>query len=62
MMELSFYSCRRVDACNFIGCATSTPDGSSPDEGRIATTPDILPPSYVLKLGNSPLKWLLKMM
>jgi hypothetical protein len=22
------------------------------DEGRIATTPDILPPSYVLKLGQ----------
>jgi hypothetical protein len=30
MMESSFYYCRRAYACNFVGCATSAPDGSIP--------------------------------
>jgi hypothetical protein len=30
MMDSSFYSCRRANACNFIGCASSAPDGSRP--------------------------------
>jgi hypothetical protein len=30
----------------------SVASATGTDEGRIATTPDILPPSYVLKLGQ----------
>jgi hypothetical protein len=30
MMKSSFYSCKKSNIFNFIGCATSAPDGSSP--------------------------------